>query len=233
MTFPGKLLVGLLLHAFVGTACGDAPDAARIAALWLEQQVITTECVLSAFGPWTACSRSCGGGTAMRVRSIVSTPTGGRTVCPGLRERRECNLSPCAVACRVSPWGPYSQCPVACGAKGIATRTRFVLVQPAFGGGQCPALVQLAACMGSCQPAAAAEQTGHELSGGGGAIERVVLGSGSMRRDGGAQSAREERASMPAVAVAVDASSNVRRRRADRAIRGGGRAVSAWTVISG
>ena len=177
-------------------------EADRVAAVWLEQEV-ESECSLSRFGPWSKCSRSCGGGTATRVRSILSTPAGGRSACPGLREQRECNLNPCAVACRVAPWGPYSSCPAPCRAKGIATRTRFVLVQPAFGGRQCPALVQLAPCVGSCTPTPAVQQ------------EREVEERANGRAAQRAARAGQREPTVSAAAVASSAP-HVRRRRADR-----------------
>jgi len=55
----------------------------------------------------------------------------------------------CAVHdCKVSEWGPWSQCSVRCGSGGFTERHRVILHQASNGGVSCPHLVQAKPCSG-------------------------------------------------------------------------------------
>ncbi|GBN61596.1 hypothetical protein AVEN_255062-1 [Araneus ventricosus] len=57
-----------------------------------------------------------------------------------------------ALDCRVSEWGPWSECSAGCGT-GSMSRKRHVLANPRNGGGSCPELLQKRSCFGaSCEP---------------------------------------------------------------------------------
>ena len=50
--------------------------------------------------------------------------------------------------CKVSEWGPWSQCSVRCGSGGFTERHRVILHQASNGGLSCPHLVQAKPCSG-------------------------------------------------------------------------------------
>ena len=52
---------------------------------------------------------------------------------------------PPPVDCVVSEFGPFDECTVECGG-GFQTRTRVILVSPAYGGAACPLLSETVAC---------------------------------------------------------------------------------------
>ena len=54
------------------------------------------DCEYSAFGPWSACSRRCGGGFRSRERHIkILARRGGKPCRGGSRETQICNKQPC------------------------------------------------------------------------------------------------------------------------------------------
>nr|XP_058953113.1 coadhesin-like [Pocillopora verrucosa] len=72
----------------------------------------------AAWGPYTTCSKSCGGGTQSRIRKCVD-PSRSHSLktCKGaFRQRRQCNLNPCSVDGGWASWGPYGPCSKSCGA---------------------------------------------------------------------------------------------------------------------
>jgi hypothetical protein len=87
-------------------------------------------CAVSA---WSACDKSCGGGT--QTRTVTTQATNGGTACPALTQ--VCNQQACPVDCVVSGW---SACDKPCGG---GTQTRSIVTQSANGGAACPALSQV------------------------------------------------------------------------------------------
>jgi hypothetical protein len=61
-----------------------------------EQPCAPIDCVVTAWGPWGACSQTCGGGTQTRSRQIFTAPQNGGAACPALTESQACNTDPCA-----------------------------------------------------------------------------------------------------------------------------------------
>eukprot|EP00656_Telonema_subtile_P024346 TRINITY_DN2647_c0_g1_i3.p1 TRINITY_DN2647_c0_g1~~TRINITY_DN2647_c0_g1_i3.p1 ORF type:complete len:513 (+),score=129.65 TRINITY_DN2647_c0_g1_i3:287-1825(+) len=110
------------------------------------QGCVPVDCVVSAWAGFSACTKPCGGGTHVRLRSI-STPTKhGGGPCPALTEERPCNTAECAVlGCQVTQWSSWTECDAACGG-GNAQRTRAIKQHPANGGAACPVLSQSRAC---------------------------------------------------------------------------------------
>lgn len=53
------------------------------------------DCAVSDWGLWGECSVSCGGGEAVRRRTVVVAPRGDGTLCPTLEEKRPCNPEAC------------------------------------------------------------------------------------------------------------------------------------------
>merc|ERR1719399_1847374 len=61
-----------------------------------------------------ACSKECGGGEQEIFRVILQTPEKGADCLP-LKEKKNCNQSPCPVDCKLHPWEDWSKCSAECG----------------------------------------------------------------------------------------------------------------------
>lgn len=94
------------------------------------------DCEVSEYGSWGRCSKTCGGGVQKKARVIVVQPGWGGEACPLLEESRACNTGACPVDCRLTLWGPWSDCSKPCD-HGTRTRTRRVATVEAHGGKQC------------------------------------------------------------------------------------------------
>jgi len=53
------------------------------------------DCVVSDWGPYGACSASCGGGTQTRTRTITTPASNGGAACPALSQSQACNVQAC------------------------------------------------------------------------------------------------------------------------------------------
>jgi hypothetical protein len=125
-----------------GTPC--PPPAELTESQACNTQACPVDCQVSAWNAWSACSKTCGGGTQTRTRTVTQQPANGGAACPALQEQQVCNTQACPVNCQVSdfaPWSAWSACSTTCGG-GLQsrTRTRTILVQPQNGGSSCPAL---------------------------------------------------------------------------------------------
>ncbi|CAL8103250.1 unnamed protein product [Calicophoron daubneyi] len=93
------------------------------------------------WGPWTHCSKSCGGGQRQRTRRCDNpAPAYGGENCPdnGAVQTSDCQNEPCPIHGEWSNWSSWSACSRSCGT-GLQTRERECS-QPApqFGGRLCP-----------------------------------------------------------------------------------------------
>ena len=80
------------------------------------------EPVWSSWGAWSACSRTCAGGTRRRRRYCVTHILGKR--CPGNQESKSpCNIQPCPIDGGWSNWGEWGKCNSTCNG-GIKQRNR-------------------------------------------------------------------------------------------------------------
>jgi len=52
-------------------------------------------CQVSAWSPWTDCTKKCGGGNNLRVREVLQEPANGGNSCPALQETSQCNTDYC------------------------------------------------------------------------------------------------------------------------------------------
>jgi hypothetical protein len=109
------------------------------------------DCQVSEFGPWSACSTSCGSGTRTRSRSVLVPPAHGGQACPDLTETESCNTQPCPVDCVMSEWSAWSACSVSCGG-GTQTRTRSIIQPSQYGGQACGATLQTQECNAAACP---------------------------------------------------------------------------------
>ena len=53
------------------------------------------DCVVSSWGSWSSCSKTCGSGTQSRSRSITTQQSGGGAACPTLTSTQSCNTQCC------------------------------------------------------------------------------------------------------------------------------------------
>ena len=112
-------------------ACGRAP--------------CPSDCVVTAFGNWSACTRSCGAGEQRRSRAELHRAQHGGTTCPPLAETRTCHAQSCPVDCDMGSWGIWTACSASCGS-GSRVRRRAVLQEAAFGGAPCGAPADSGIC---------------------------------------------------------------------------------------
>ena len=96
-----------------------------------------TDCKLSQWSAWAACSRTCKGGTTTRTRKIVSDASCGRSCTSHpLNETRSCNIQQCCpVDCAYS-WSAWSAC-TGCRIS-TKSRTPFIKVRNSCNGKACP-----------------------------------------------------------------------------------------------
>ena len=53
------------------------------------------DCIVSPWGGWSNCSKTCGGGTETRTRQVLYPARFGGKACPTLENKRACNTNPC------------------------------------------------------------------------------------------------------------------------------------------
>ncbi|XP_041102190.1 thrombospondin type-1 domain-containing protein 7A-like isoform X2 [Polyodon spathula] len=71
------------------------------------------DCVVSEFSSWSKCSKTCGRGLEHRIRSVLTPPLFGGSVCPNLTEFQPCQFSACEseesmYSLKVGPWSNCS-----------------------------------------------------------------------------------------------------------------------------
>lgn len=74
-----------------------------------------TDCRVSDWTSWTACSNDCGAGIMKRKRFIIETPQNGGKACPKLRQKRGCGLYLCkrkSQTAFILPADPYRRVPL-------------------------------------------------------------------------------------------------------------------------
>ena len=114
-------------------------------------QPCPSDCVMSDWSSWSTCSKTCGGGTQTRTRTVVKPAANGGQECGTLTETQSCNTQACPVDCAVSDWSLFGSCSKTCGG-GTQSRTRSIVTQSANGGTSCPSLTDTQPC--NTQPCA-------------------------------------------------------------------------------
>jgi len=71
-------------------------------------------CVVSEFGAWDSCDKTCGSGVQHRTRTITTLPKYQGFACPYLEQGRACNAHHCPVDCQASEWSTFSACSITC-----------------------------------------------------------------------------------------------------------------------
>jgi len=95
------------------------------------------DCKVGKWTPWS-CSKTCGGGTATRARTLTAPQHGGEKCDPEATppsEKKPCNEGHCPVDCKAQDWSEWGDCSKSCG-KGQKIRDRE-LVQAKHGGKSC------------------------------------------------------------------------------------------------
>jgi competence ComEA-like helix-hairpin-helix protein len=98
--------------------------------------VCPVHCVVSAWATWQGCSRSCGGGTMRRTRTVTTVNRAGGYACPSLVAESGCNDHECPIDCRLNSWSSWTDCDLNCGG-GEQTRSRSVHTAAKWGGEAC------------------------------------------------------------------------------------------------
>ena len=83
---------------------------------------------------WSSCSQACGNGTQSRSR--VSKNNSQLVEDLECFENKPCNLGPCPINCKLSPWKPVSHCAGDCSGSGYRPMVRNI-TEPAEYGGRC------------------------------------------------------------------------------------------------
>lgn len=124
-----------------GSPCPNVTEVQKC-----EVRPCPVDCEVGSWGDWSECSAECGpGGRRNRTRRVKVHPKHGGEKCPPLVEEESCFEKSCPVHCKVTQWGNWSACDPWCGL-GRQRRRRWVLVQPDFGGDECPSLEQSREC---------------------------------------------------------------------------------------
>jgi len=112
------------------------------------------DCAVSSWASFSSCSHSCAGGKKVRMRWITKQAHHSGTVCPELKEERDCNEHHCPIDCVMDDWKVWSECSTSCG-PGTKTRTRDVSTPANLGGKACsPIRSQTGSCFsGPCPQA--------------------------------------------------------------------------------
>ncbi|KAF8819960.1 sushi domain (scr repeat) domain-containing protein, partial [Cardiosporidium cionae] len=102
-----------------------------------------SDCNVSVWKEWTACTAECNGGTKSRQRSILN---GENTLtCPPLLQQATCNSNPCPVDCQLNTWGEWQLCSATCGI-GTQIRKRSILQSSVGLGRKCSSLQTQRSC---------------------------------------------------------------------------------------
>lgn len=114
----------------------------------------STDCEVSEFAEWSACTAKCGGGLRTRSRQVLQRAQGSGKACPPAWETAYCNQHRCddlevgssvkSEPCLVGPWQPWRQCSNTCGG-GLQHRTREVVLH-GTPGAVCPRLHHARVC---------------------------------------------------------------------------------------
>ena len=97
---------------------GLAPEAAKCPPLRLyracNKVACPQDCEMEAWGSWSQCSRTCGGGVRTRSRNVKQQAFFGGIPCGGTLQEEVCNPQPCDQDCEFGGWTEWSGCSKSC-----------------------------------------------------------------------------------------------------------------------
>jgi hypothetical protein len=110
----------------------------------------TIDCAVGKWTAWSVCPNSCckagqACSTQSRSRLVQIAAAHGGMACPELEATRECNIQPCPIDCRVTPFTNWGPCDRTCGG-GWRKRARTIVIAVSDGGKGCPELEQTERC---------------------------------------------------------------------------------------
>ena len=108
------------------------------------------DCTWNPWGPYSACTANCNGGTQVRTRTKNPRQNGGQSCSGSTSDTRTCNTHGCPVNCaQSSTYTQWTACSPACG-PGTRSRQRVITQQPQNGGAACIAPVTESCTNGCC-----------------------------------------------------------------------------------
>jgi len=116
-------------------SCGGTTCPASSESRSCNTDPCPVDCVVSNWGNWTTCSKTCGNGTQTRTRTIVSPAQFGGS-CVSTSETQSCNTQCCRVDCVMGEWTSFGPCSATCGG-GQKVRTRMPLTAASCNGTPC------------------------------------------------------------------------------------------------
>ena len=133
-------------------------DKARLQELCAKDRELTEEgvcngkscevdCIVSQWGAWSKCSRTCDTGAKVRRRQVSKAPSLEGVACPSLEARAHCATAACGSDCVVTVWQGWSSC-----VENRQVRQRRVLVPAMYPGKTCPPLESHRACVPTRAP---------------------------------------------------------------------------------
>jgi hypothetical protein len=103
-------------------------------------------CIMSTWGSFGECSKTCGKGEHSRKRHIVSPALHGGQCDYQTVDWEKCHIRSCPIDCIIHRWSTWGACDLTCGS-GWRTRTRGVSIEPKYGGKACPTRQEKEACL--------------------------------------------------------------------------------------
>jgi len=95
------------------------------------------DCKLGDWEKWGVCSKTCGTGKSVRIRSeAISAQHGGKACTDPKSESTDCNTNVCPVDCEWNEWGSWTLCTKPCGG-GTQNSTRKKKQEALNGGKEC------------------------------------------------------------------------------------------------
>lgn len=107
------------------------------------------DCVMSTWGTFTLCDKTCGGGKRRRFRMRKVSARYGGLACGAFLDEADCNTDACPVDCEFTAWGPWA--PVHGQGGTLMARNRTITREEANGGKQCPSTFQTRRFTELCQ----------------------------------------------------------------------------------
>ena len=110
-----------------------------------------SDCTLSDWSDWTACSANCGTGERRRTRLTIDNAKNGGKCDQSVFETEPCIGAFCPVDCKLSDWSDWSDCDALCG-PGQSGRTRTIIDEAKWDGTCTDILLEHTPCMSKTCP---------------------------------------------------------------------------------